>query len=72
MSKRKRTDGGCTPIVENKFIPKPCKRYKVQIEMPITRELQEKLAREKGLEDVWDIPIGRGRPRRPRGCGSPE
>ena len=36
------------------------------------KERQEKLAREKGLEDVWDTPIGRGRPRRPRGCGSPE
>ena len=37
---RKRTDGGCTPIVENKFIPKPLKRYKVQVEMTITRVIE--------------------------------
>ena len=34
---RKRTDGGCTPIVPNKFIPK---HYKVQVEMTIKRVIE--------------------------------
>jgi hypothetical protein len=43
MATRKRTDGGCTPIVENKFIPKTCKWYKVQVEMTIKRVIEVEL-----------------------------
>jgi len=48
MATRKRTVGctpwvGGTPIVENKFIPKPCKWYKVQVEMTIKRVIEVEL-----------------------------